>query len=240
MDWDEPEWHRFRALTFDCYGTLIDWETGIVEVLRPWAERHGIAADDGGLLAAFGEIEARCEGEHPRWLYADILRTVGMDIGGRWGLPGDPALGEAVAHSIERWPAFPDSAGALARLARRYKMVIVSNVDRTGFAHSRPKLGITFDAVVTAEDVGSYKPDPAHFHEAFRQLAAQGVPRDQILHVAQSLYHDHVPAKALGMTTVWINRRAGKEGWGATLPPGTAVKPDAQFATLAAFAAAAA
>jgi len=239
MNSDELEWHRFRALTFDCYGTLIDWEAGIISVLRPWAERHHIAAEDGELLTAFGEVEARCEQEHPRRLYADILRTVGADIGGRWGLARDPAMGEAVSRSIEQWPAFPDSAGALARLARRYKMVIVSNVDRGGFAHSLPKLGITFDAVVTAQDVGSYKPDPAHFYEAFRQLAAQGVPRDLVLHVAQSLYHDHVPAKALGMTTVWINRRMGKEGWGATLPPGTPVTPDAQFATLAEFAAAA-
>ncbi len=230
------DWRRYRALTFDCYGTLIDWETGILAALRPWATRHRLALDGDALLAAFGEAESRIQREAPRTLYPEVLRASQRALAARFGVAEEPAEAERVARSVHDWPAFADSPAALAYLKRHYRLVIVSNVDRASFVHSNQKLAVEFDAVVTAQDVGSYKPAPAHFHEAFKRLAALGVPRAEILHVAQSLFHDHVPAKGLGMTTVWINRRAGKEGWGATPPPERAVIPDAEYPTFGAMA----
>ena len=230
------DWRRYRALTFDCYGTLIDWETGILAALRPWPTRHRLALDDDALLAAFGEAESRIQKEAPRTLYPDVLRASQRALAKRFGVAQEAADADSVARSVRDWPAFADSPAALAYLKRHYKLVIVSNVDRASFAHSNQKLAVEFDAIVTAQDVGSYKPAPAHFHEAFKRLAALGVPRAEILHVAQSLFHDHVPAKGLGMTTVWINRRAGKQGLGATPPPETAVIPDAEYPSLGAMA----
>lgn len=230
------DWGRYRALTFDCYGTLIDWETGILAVLRPWAVRHRLTLGDEALLAAFGEAESRIQKEAPRTPYPEVLRASQRALAERFGVAQEPDAADRVALSVRDWPAFADSPAALAYLKRHYKLVIVSNVDRASFAYSNEKLGVEFDAIVTAQDVGSYKPAPAHFHEAFKRLTALGVARAEILHVAQSLFHDHVPAKALGMTTVWINRRAGKEGWGATRPPESAVAPDAEFPTLGAMA----
>ena len=230
------DWRRYRALTFDCYGTLIDWETGILAALRPWAARHSISLDDDALLAAFGEAEFRIEMGAPRTLYPEVLRATQRALAERFGAAREEEEAERVARSVRDWPAFPDSPTALAYLKGHYKLVIVSNVDRASFAESNKKLGVEFDAIVTAEDVGSYKPNPAHFHEAFKRLGAIGVHRAEILHVAQSLFHDHVPAKGLGMTTIWINRRAGKRGWGATRPPESAVTPDAEFPSLGAMA----
>ena len=230
------DWKHYRALTFDCYGTLIDWEAGLLAALRPWAARHRIALGDEALLAAFGEAESRIQKEAPRTPYPEVLRASQRALAERLGVVQEPDAADRIALSVRDWPAFGDSPAALAYLKRHYKLVIVSNVDRASFVHSNKKLGVEFDAIVTAQDVGSYKPAPAHFHEAFRRLAALGVPRAEILHVAQSLFHDHVPAKALAMTTVWINRRAGREGWGATLPPEKAVAPDAEFPTLGAMA----
>jgi len=228
----------FKALTFDCYGTLIDWESGILAALRPWARRHASALGDEALLAAFAEAESAIEATEPKLLYPDVLRATQRALAARFGITPNRADEDAVGGSVPDWPAFPDSPSALAYLKGHYKLAIVSNVDRASFADSNKRLGVEFDSIVTAQDVGSYKPNPAHFHEAFKRLADLGVARGEILHVAQSLFHDHVPAKALGMTTVWINRRAGKEGWGATKPPPKPVKPDAEFPTMEAFAAA--
>ena len=229
---------RFKALTFDCYGTLIDWESGILAALRPWAAKHGLELDDGALLAAFAEAESAIEAAQPKLLYPDVLRATQRALATRFGVAPNSSDDDAMGISIRDWPAFPDSKAALADLKRHYRLVIVSNVDRDSFATSNKKLGVDFDAIVTAQDVGSYKPNPAHFHEAFKRLAAMGIPRDRVLHVAQSRFHDHAPGKALGMTTVWINRRAGKRGWGATTPPTTPVTPDAEYPDMAAFAAA--
>ena len=230
------DWRRFRALTFDCYGTLIDWESGLLAALRPWAKTRGLALADEALLADFAAAESGIQDTRPKTLYPDVLRQSLRAIAARHGVEASPAEEDAVGNSVRDWPAFPDSAAALAYLKRHYKLVIVSNVDRESFRHSNRRLGVEFDSIVTAQDVGSYKPNPAHFHEAFKRLSAQGVAKEQILHVAQSLFHDHVPAKTLGMTTVWINRRAGKPGWGATRPPPIAVTPDAEFPSLAAMA----
>jgi 2-haloacid dehalogenase len=226
----------FKALTFDCYGTLIDWESGILAALRPLAAKQAPALGDNAVLAAFGEAESAIESAQPKLLYPDVLRATQRALAVRFGAAPNPADEDSVAVSIRDWPAFPDSPSALAYLKRHYRLAIVSNVDRASFAHSNKRLGVEFDSIVTAQDVGSYKPNPAHFHEVFKRLGTLGIARREILHVAQSLFHDHVPAKALGMTTVWINRRAGKEGWGATKPPPTEVRPDAESPSMEAFA----
>jgi 2-haloacid dehalogenase len=230
---------HFDAMSFDCYGTLIDWETGILTTLRPWARSQGLQLDDEALLAAFSRHEGRIQKERPGAPYPEVLaqtfRSIGREVGGE---VTDAEAG-AFGSSVGSWPAFPDSRDALAALARRYRLIIVSNVDRRSFARSNQQLGVTFAAIITAEDVGSYKPAPAHFHALLRKLADLGVARERLVHVAQSLFHDHVPAKAAGLPTIWINRRAGRPGWGATPPPAALVHPDWEFPSMAALAAAA-
>ena len=138
--------------------------------------------------------------------------------------------------SVRTWPAFPDSGDALAYLKRHYRLAILSNVDRASFTQSNAKLGVTFDHIFTAEDIGSYKPDLRNFEYALARLREAGVEKRAVLHVAQSLFHDHVPAKLLGLASVWIDRRAGRPGAGATPP--AAATPDWRFESLAEFAAA--
>jgi HAD superfamily hydrolase (TIGR01493 family) len=154
------------------------------------------------------------------------------DLGELFGADVSRGEAEAFAGSVKDWPAFPDSSAGLAYLQRHYKLVIVSNVDRASFRHSNNRLGVTFDAVVTADDAGAYKPALNHFQLALAQLAEMGVPKDRVLHVAQSLYHDHVPAKRLGLSTIWVNRRAGRgPDAGATPPAPVPVTPDAEVPT---------
>jgi 2-haloacid dehalogenase len=225
----------FSALTFDCYGTLIDWETGILAALRPWAAAHRVEIGDEELLAAFGRAESHREADDPTAPYPRILAGVLGDLATELGATASSEEAAAFGDSVKDWPAFPDSADALAYLGRHYRLVIVSNVDRASFRHSNAKLGVTFDAVVTAEDAGAYKPAPNHFQLALAQLAELGVASDQVLHVAQSLFHDHVPAQRLGLRTVWVNRRAGRgEGGGATPAAPVPVTPDLEVPTMAA------
>jgi 2-haloalkanoic acid dehalogenase type II len=226
----------YDALSFDCYGTLIDWEAGLAEVLGPWARRQQLGLTDEELLAAYSGNEAEVEAERPELLYPDVLaesfrrtaRDLGVDVS------DDDAA--ALGASVPDWPAFPDSPGALARLKRRYRLVILSNIDRASFAASNRRLGVEFDAVLTAQDIGSYKPDPANFEALLARIDELGVPRQRLLHVAQSLFHDHVPAKTKGLPTVWIDRRRDRAGWGATPAPSAGVRPDAEFPSMAALA----
>jgi len=225
----------FDALTFDCYGTLIDWESGIATALQTWAGGHGIAAGDNELLEAFSRHENRIEAEHPALLYPEVLARTLRDVAADYGMTASAEEEKVFGASVAHWPAFPDSAEALAYLKRHYKLVIVSNIDRASFAHSNAKLGVDFDLVITAEDVGSYKPAPAHFERALAELKGLGVPKAKILHTAQSLFHDHVPAKSrFDMTSIWINRRMGKSGGGATKKPPEDVTPDWQVQSMAA------
>ena len=219
-------WTAIGALMFDCYGTLIDWESGLLAALRPWVRRNGLSMSDEALLNAYADLEAAAEEASPSRLYPEILQTVLRGIAARIDARVTAEELEGFGMSVADWPAFDDSPTALRYLQRHYRLVIVSNVDRASFAHSQAKLGVEFDAVITAEDVGSYKPNPRHFECALDRLREMGVPRDRVLHVAQSLYHDHVPAKRLGLPTVWINRRATRNGWGATRAPGVEVRPD--------------
>ena len=228
----------FAVLSFDCYGTLIDWESGIVAALAPWLAAQGIEAERERILAAFSKAEAPQQQATPGMRYSELLAQVHGAIADDFGLAPDGEAARAFGASIEDWPTFPDSAPALGYLKQHYQLVILSNVDRASFAHSNRKLGVAFDAVYTAEDIGSYKPDPRNFEYLLEHLGARGIAREQILHTAESLYHDHVPAKRFGLATCWIHRRSGKAGHGATRQPEAEVRPDFRFETLAAMAAA--
>jgi 2-haloacid dehalogenase len=214
-----------EALTFDCYGTLVDWEQGILSVLRPWARGVGVSVDDDALLQAFAQAEPACEQAMPRALYPEILRAVFHRIAAAFDRPGDPGIAASLAASVGTWPPFPDTAAALRRLAAQHRLVVVSNVDKLSFAGTQRQLGIDFDAVVTAEEVGAYKPDPRMFLRALELLEEMAVGRAGVVHVAQSLYHDHAPAQALGLRTIWVDRRRGRASQGATPPAPAGVKP---------------
>jgi 2-haloacid dehalogenase len=227
---DPLDFGAFEALTFDCYGTLIDWESGILAALRRVLERHGVEAADEELLQSHGRHEAELEaGEYMRYreVLAESLRGIGQDH-------GFTPTGEEMAafgQSVGDWPAFPDSAEALARLKRRFKLAVVTNCDDDLFSISNRRLGVEFDWIITAQQARSYKPSKRNFELAFSTIE---VPRERILHVAQSLFHDHVPARELGMSSVWIDRRRGKRGFGAT-PPAEAA-PDLTVPDMKTFA----
>jgi 2-haloacid dehalogenase len=228
----------FDALSFDCYGTLIDWEAGISAVLGPWASAHGVAASSEALLERYAQIEAREEAAHPTALYPDILDAAVRSLGSSFGIDVSSVDAERFATSVGDWPAFPDSPAALRALSQQYKLVILSNVDRASFAMSNARLGVEFDAIITAQDVGSYKPTLNNFEVLVKRVRAMGVEEGRLLHVAQSLFHDHVPAQTLGLRTVWIDRRGARYGWGATPPPLAAPTPDWTFQSMTSFAAA--
>jgi 2-haloacid dehalogenase len=228
------DYSRFEALTFDCYGTLIDWETGLADAFRPVLAAHGVSAGDEDVIARYAGYEAEAEAG-PYLRYRDVVAAGIRGVAGELGFTPSDAEVDAFSAAVADWPAFADSPAALARLARRYRLGVITNCDDDLFAASNRKLGVDFEWVVTAEQVRSYKPDERNFHVAFERL---GLPRERILHVAQSMFHDHVTAKRLGLATVWINRRAGRAGSGAT--PAAEATPDATFSDLASFAAAAA
>jgi 2-haloalkanoic acid dehalogenase type II len=233
-----PKLRDFEVLTFDCYGTLIDWESGIVDALGPWLQANGVAADRERMLAAFSTVESPQQQATPGMRYSELLAEVHAAVARDFGLAPDAEAARAFGASVRNWPAFPDSAQALNYLKQHYQLVILSNVDRASFAHSSRQLGVAFDAVYTAEDIGSYKPDPRNFEYLLEHLGERGIAKAQILHTAESLYHDHLPARRFGLATCWIHRRAGKSGQGATRPPDAEVRPDFRFESLAAMAAA--
>jgi 2-haloacid dehalogenase len=230
---DPIDYGDVDALTFDCYGTLIDWETGLADALRPVFAAHRVEMDPEDVLTRFARHEARAEAG-PYRRYREVLAIGLRGIGNELGFtPTDDEVA-AFSDSVGAWPAFPDSVDALAQLKRRFKLGVITNCDDDLFAASNRRLGVDFDWIVTAEQVGAYKPSEANFLVAFERL---GLPRDRIVHVAQSLFHDHVPAKRLGLTTVWIDRRHDRPGSGAT-PPAEAA-PDAHYPDMASFSAAA-
>jgi 2-haloacid dehalogenase len=226
---------EFKVLSFDCYGTLIDWETGIVNALAPLAAKCMPAPTPEALLALYARLESAQEAETPDLIYRELLARVHARIARELGVSASDALNTAFGASIGTWPAFPDSPAALAELKRHFKLVILSNVDRESFRATNARLGVEFDAILTAQDIGSYKPDPRNFAALIGKVAALGHPKHELLHVAQSLYHDHVPAQRAGLKTVWIDRRAGESG-GATPAPKGEVRPDATYTSLAQFA----
>ena len=227
---------QYKVLSFDCYGTLIDWEAGIAAVLRPWAFEQGLDLDDEELLLAYAGNEADVERETPTALYPDVLAAAFRRTGDKLGKPVSGQWAQLLSRSVPDWPAFPDSADALARLAQRYQLIILSNVHRDGFAGSNQRLHGDIAAIITAEDVGAYKPAPNHFRALDAKLAELGLDREDLLHVAQSLFHDHVPARREGLPSVWINRRHDRPGWGATPEPSEQWTYNLEFTPTADFA----
>jgi 2-haloalkanoic acid dehalogenase type II len=230
----------FTTLTFDCYGTLIDWESGIWDALQPVIAAGGRSdITRQPALAAFARLESAQQAAAPGMLYPDVLTRVHRAFASHYELQTTPAMDDAFGASLPHWPAFPDSADALRRLKRKYKLVILSNVNRAGFAASNRKLGVEFDAIYTAEDVGSYKPDPRNFDFMLARLAEDhGIAPERILHTAQSLFHDHVPATRAGLAKCWIDRQglAGGGAWGATAEVAERPEVDFLFPTMAALA----
>jgi 2-haloacid dehalogenase len=228
------DYSRFDALTFDCYGTLIDWERGLADAFRPVLQAHGVEREDEDVLTRYARHEATLQAG-PYLRYRDVVGEALRRVAGELGFEPSATELAAFSGSVADWPAFPDAADALARLGRRFGLGVITNCDDDLFAASNRRLGEQFEWVVTAEQVGSYKPDARNFHAAFERI---GLPQERILHVAQSVFHDHVTAKQLGLATVWIDRR-GERASPDTRPPAEAA-PDATFPDMASFAAAAA
>jgi 2-haloacid dehalogenase len=230
------DYGAFDALTFDCYGTLIDWETGILAGLRAALAPHDLDASDDELLESYANAEATFEaGSYLpyRVVLARSARAIATSLGAT--LTDDEAA--AFGGSVVDWPAFDDSTRSLRILRRRFRLGVLTNCDDDLFAASNRRLGVDFDWIVTAQQVGSYKPNPRNFEVLRERLHASGIAAARILHVAQSLYHDHEPARRMGFSTVWIDRRHDRPGAGAT-PPAN-VHPSATFPSMAAFAEAA-
>ncbi|MFC1740022.1 haloacid dehalogenase type II [Pseudomonadota bacterium] len=233
---------EYKVLTFDCYGTLIDWETGIWDALQPVISangRSGIHRD--AALEVFASLESRLEAESPGMPYPEILSRVHHGIAVHFELGTTKEADQAFGNSVPFWPAFPDTADALRYLKHYYKLVILSNVHREGFAASNRKLGVDFDAIYTAQDIESYKPDPANFSYLLDKLGKDlGLEKGDVLHTAQSLFHDHVPARSFGLATAWIDRQRLSESgnWGATASLDEIPKTDYVFHSMAELAAA--
>lgn len=223
----------YKALTFDVYGTLIDWESGMVENLKPLTERLERPLTRDEILEAHARHESSQQRYTPARNYQELLATVYRRLAEEWGLraPWEECL--SYGRSVRNWPAFPDSAEALRRLKQHFKLVVLSNVDNESFSYSNGKLGVEFDAVYTAEDIGSYKPADRNFEYMLDNIAAAGIAREEILHTAESMFHDHEPAKRSGLATCHIYRRHDQKGFGATMEPGSMPAVDFRFNSMA-------
>jgi 2-haloacid dehalogenase len=225
------QFDEFEVLTFDCYGTLIDWETGILEALRPIFATHHTDLLPEKVLELYGELETAAEAGDYRD-YKTVLRMVLEGLGARLGFVPTAEELQQFSMSVRDWPAFPDSPRALQALKKKYRLAIVSNIDDDLFAFSALRLQVQFDWIITARQVKSYKPSPNNFRQAIARI---GVPQQRILHVAQSLFHDIAPANLLGLSTVWVNRRQKMAGTGAT--PAAQARPDLEVPDLQTLAA---
>ena len=234
------DYNQYKFLSFDCYGTLIDWETGIWNAFQRIVllnNRTDLSKEK--VLSHFAELEEAQQTNTPSMLYPEVLYNVHQQFAKRNNLQSNEGLDKEFGNSVPYWPAFADSADALRKLKTKFKLIILSNVNDAGFADSSRRLGVEFDAIYTAEQIGSYKPNPANFEYMIKSVKQTfGIKKDSILHVAQSLFHDHIPAKAVGMTTVWIDRQnLSKNGnWGATKVVDNPPKADAIFENLMSFA----
>lgn len=228
----------FSVLSFDCYGTLIDWESGMLAALAPLAARAARPLAPDEILAAHAAAESAQQAQTPTKPYRDLLQVVFKRLAERWGVSATHEECVAYGRSVADWPAFPDTVAALGALKQHYKLVILSNVDNESFAGSQRRLVVPFDAVITAEDAGSYKPDPRNFDYMLARLApglgGPPIRPSDLLHTAESLFHDHGPANAAGLASCWIHRRHAKGGFGATMDPGTVPRTDFRFTSLAA------
>jgi 2-haloacid dehalogenase len=225
------DFSRFEILTFDCYGTLINWEDGILLCLHRILAARGQDTDDATILRLFGDFEARAEqGEYRR--YREVLQSVVRQFGEHLGFALTDAEANSLPESLKEWRPWPDTVTALRELRRRYRLAIVSNVDDDLFATTLPHLGVQFDQIVTAQQAGAYKPSLKIFQLALSRI---GAPAHRVLHVGQSVYHDVLPAQSLGLATVWVNRPSPRPGVGAV--KAAEGRPDLQVSSLADLAA---
>jgi 2-haloacid dehalogenase len=225
--------HDFKALTFDCYGTLIDWESGMVTALMPLAARSPKPLTRDDILEAHARHESSQQISTPTMKYSELLAVVYKRLAEEWGIAATWEDCLAYGNSVKDWPAFPDSAEALRYLKQHYRLVILSNVDNASFAHSNRRLDVAFDAVYTAQDIGSYKPSSRNFDYMIDKLAGLGIGKSEILHTAESLFHDHAPANRHGLASCWIYRRHDKQGFGATMNPGAIPQHNFRFNSMA-------
>ncbi len=223
------DFSQFEYLSFDCYGTLIDWESGILGYLRPLLKAKGCDVSDAQILNLYSEFEPHQQDLAYR-RYREILALVVRDFGREFRVDFTEKEASGLADSIDAWKPFPDTVHALQRLKSRYKLAVLSNIDDDLFASTAPKLGVDLDCVVTAQQVQSYKPSILNFETLLDRLQ---IERGRLLHVAESLYHDVMPAQALGIATVWVNRRQGKPGAATRM---VAALPDLEVPTVAALA----
>lgn len=208
------DFSQFECLTFDCYGTLIDWESGILAALKPILETHHRNMSDDSILELYGSLEAQAESGEYR-SYRQILQFVTQRIASRMSFALYENEISALPDSLKNWPPFPDTIEALRRLKSRFRLAVISNTDDELFAETAKVLQVPFDFIITAQQARSYKPSHRNFELALERI---GLPKEKILHCAQSIHHDIVPTRELGIANVWVNRRAGKRGPGATKP----------------------
>jgi 2-haloalkanoic acid dehalogenase type II len=223
----------YKALTFDVYGTLIDWESGMINGLKPLTDQVGGPLARNDILEAHAHYESATQRQTPGKIYSQLLAVVYKRLAEEWGVPVKWEDCLAYGRSAKEWPAFEDSVDALQYLKRYYKLVVLSNIDNTSFAHGNEKLSVSFDAAYTAEDIGSYKPSPGNFEYMIENLARLGIQKHEILHTAESMFHDHAPANQFGLAKCWIYRRHDKERFGATMDPGEMPNYDVVFNSMA-------
>lgn len=223
----------FKALTFDCYGTLIDWESGMVEALKPLTRKVGRELSRNEILEAHARHESSQQLQTPAKNYRDLLPIVYKRLAEEWGVTVTWAECVAYGRSVKDWPAFSDSAEALQYLKKHFKLVILSNVDNESFAGSNERLEVDFDAIYTAEECGSYKPSDRNFEYMLNKLETLGIRKHEILHTAESMFHDHGPANRHGLASCWIYRRHDQQGFGATMHPGEMPRYDFRFNSMA-------
>jgi putative hydrolase of the HAD superfamily len=219
----------FDTLTFDCYGTLIDWESGMIEALGGLTARAGRPLTRDQILEAHARHESSQQRYTPTKPYRELLSIVYKRLAEDWSVHATHEDCVAYGRSVESWPAFGDSADALRYLKKYFKLVILSNVDNEMFQASNRKLQVEFDAIYTAEDVGAYKPSARNFEYMIEKLEGIGVRRDKVLHTAESMFHDHKPANDHGLKSCWIYRRHAQRGFGATMDPGQMPHIDFKF-----------
>jgi len=223
----------FKVLTFDCYGTLIDWESGIVEALKPLTSKITPQLSRDQILEAHARHESEQQLWTPGMCYSTLLSIVYRRLAEQWGLRVSHNQCLDYGESVRQWPAFKDSKASLQYLKQHYKLVILSNVDNLNFEGSNEQLGVEFDAIYTAEDIGSYKPSDKNFDYMLAKIKSLGLGNNDILHTAESMFHDHVPARRQGLANCWIYRRHAQDGFGATMDPGTLASVDFQFNSMA-------
>ena len=231
--WNDMKLTQFKALTFDVYGTLIDWESGMIAALRKLTDRLPQKLGRNQILEAHAFHESKSQRLTPTKTYAMLLALVHKRLAEEWEIPVDWNECVKYGQSVKDWPAFPDSAEALRYLKRHYRLGVLSNTDNESFAHSNARLHVEFDATFLASDMGSYKPDRRNFDYMIENLARRGIEKHEILHIAESMFHDHVPARACGIANCWIYRRHAEEGFGATMEPAEMPGYDLMFHSLA-------